>query len=335
MKSETHEARASAPTARAIPFDLAIMLVATVGGAYAILTVLPSRELVRFAIGAPLLFFFPGYGLLSALFPRRALEGDMGWEPLRSSPRSRSPAPGERAILSFGLSLLLVPIVIAPLGLLSPGLTQKTVLGAIVGLVVLTGLVGLGRRLQLPAEERFTVWDGGWAAAFRDHFAASSTAKSLATVVLIVAVVAAGSSVVYAIAAPQPTEDFTEFALYQENESGELVISQFPDNVTKGTAVPLVSSVENHGGEATNYTVVVQLQRVNDSGTVLERRELTRYGARVGAGETWNHEHVVAPSLTGENLRVVYLLYEGEPPEKPRASNALRHLHFWVTVTPP
>jgi len=36
--------------------------------------------------------------------------------------------------------------------------------------------------------------------------------------------------------------------------------------------------------------------------------------------------------MTGENLRVQYLLYRGDPPAEPTQENAYRSLHLWVDV---
>lgn len=37
--------------------------------------------------------------------------------------------------------------------------------------------------------------------------------------------------------------------------------------------------------------------------------------------------------MTGENLRLVYLLYEGDPPQDTTTENADEHVHVWVNVS--
>jgi hypothetical protein len=37
--------------------------------------------------------------------------------------------------------------------------------------------------------------------------------------------------------------------------------------------------------------------------------------------------------MTGERLRLTYLLYRGAPPQTPTTDNAYRELHLWVNVT--
>jgi len=43
--------------------------------------------------------------------------------------------------------------------------------------------------------------------------------------------------------------------------------------------------------------------------------------------------HTVAPTLPGERLRLVYLLYKGDPPAEPTVENAYREVHLWVNVS--
>jgi uncharacterized membrane protein len=83
------------------------------------------------------------------------------------------------------------------------------------------------------------------------------------------------------------------------------------------------------------YTVVVQLQEVevaNNSTTVLDRTELDRFETTVPHNETHHQRHTLRPTRSGENLRVQYLLYMGEPPDDPTGENAYRELHVWMDV---
>lgn len=48
--------------------------------------------------------------------------------------------------------------------------------------------------------------------------------------------------------------------------------------------------------------------------------------------ETWTQQHSVAPTMTGERLRLTYLLYKGEAPPEPTVGGAYREVHLWVNV---
>jgi uncharacterized membrane protein len=97
-----------------------------------------------------------------------------------------------------------------------------------------------------------------------------------------------------------------------------------------------VVGIENHEYESVEYTVVVQLQDVavgDESIRVLEREELRRFETTLAHNETWRQRHGIAPTLTGERLRLTYLLYRGAAPGTPTAANAYQQLHLWVNVT--
>ena len=75
-----------------LEYDLCIMMVLTLLLAL-VVAVIPSN-FIRVLLGLPFLLFFPGYGLIAALFPRKTdLEGI------------------ERVALSFGLSIAVVPLI--------------------------------------------------------------------------------------------------------------------------------------------------------------------------------------------------------------------------------
>jgi uncharacterized membrane protein len=43
----------------------------------------------------------------------------------------------------------------------------------------------------------------------------------------------------------------------------------------------------------------------------------------------------VTPTLTGQRLRLAYLLYRGSPPPDPTVENAYREVHLWINVSAP
>jgi uncharacterized membrane protein len=125
--------------------------------------------------------------------------------------------------------------------------------------------------------------------------------------------------------------------LLTQNETGQLVAEDYPDEFQRGESKPLVVKLTNEEGQTTDYSVVVELQRVeqgSDGGArVLEDSQLATFTPTVESGESWRTTHDVTPTMTGENLRLTYLVYKGDPPEDPTTENAYRHVHVWVTVT--
>lgn len=138
----------------------------------------------------------------------------------------------------------------------------------------------------------------------------------------------------FIVSMPQQGERFTKFYLLTENE-GDLVADNYPEEFVQDETQSVIVGVENQERETVEYTIVVQLERVEGDRTepeVIERDELDRFDRTLNSEETWHAEHEITPTITGENLRLTYLLYRGQPPEEPTKENAYRDLHLWITV---
>lgn len=154
-------------------------------------------------------------------------------------------------------------------------------------------------------------------------------------VLIVLVVLLAPLSVAYAIS--QPEERYTEFSVLTRDESGTLVSSDYPEDLEVGDATPLVLSIANHERSSSTYTVVVQLQRVHlqgeRRGAVETSETLTSERLAVAPGQTRHVDYELTPTFAGEDLRVFFLLYRGDPPANPTARNAYRALHLWVNVS--
>lgn len=323
---------------RLVPADLAV--VAGLVAATWVVVLLPwVRETpLRFAVGLAFALFAPGYALVAALFPRA---GDPESAPEHSHGYGRTIDGYERAALSVGLSVVIVPMIGLLLDASPTSIRLLPVLVATTGFTVVAGAIATWRRWQVPPENRFRLPYWLRFDALRSkRFGLDLQRTDLSTVLLAASLLVAGTTVAYTVAAPPRGEQFTEFYLLtpadEGNGAGELVADDYPSDLVRGESRQLVVGVTNDEREGTNYTVVVRLQRVqgaNDSTRVVEQARLHRFDVTLDAGEEWRREHAVTPTMTGRNLRLQYLLYRGELPANPEASGAYRHLHVWVNVT--
>lgn len=243
----------------------------------------------------------------------------------------------ERVALSFGLSIAIVPLIGLVLNFTPFGIRLVPILVAVSGGTLLSTAVGAVRRFELPLEDRFRVPYREWVEAGRSElFEPETRVDAALNVALALSVVLAVASVGYAVAVPKQGETFTEFYLLTQNETGALVADDYPQNFTVGQAQSVHVGIGNNEYEPFEYTVVVVTQDVrfeNNSTTVLREREVDRYRTRVTHNETWLERRAVAPTLTGERLRLAFLLYRGEVPADPTVDNAYRELHLWVNVS--
>ena len=336
---------------RRLPADLAVVVTLVLLSAAAVLVPVPGQGVLRIVLGLPLVLFLPGYAFIAALFPEAGsgptdasadpddVEGADG-EDSASAPsgRDRGIDGIERVALSFGLSIAIVPLIGLVLNFTPWGIRERPILVSICGFTLLATAVAATRRRALPEQERFRVPYRDWLGAARvELFEPETRTDAALNVLLAVSVVLAAASVTYAVAVPKQGEAFTEFYLLTRDD-GELVAADYPTELVQGEPAPLVIGIGNHEHREVEYTVVVSLQRVrlaNTSATVLEERELDRLRTRLADNETWTTDYEVVPTMTGTRLRLVFLLYTGDPPADPSIESAYRETHLWVNVSAP
>lgn len=311
-----------------VPVDLAGALLATLI-ALAGVTLLPFEPL-RFLLALPLALFLPGYGVVSVLFPATS-HTNVAQSTTRL--RQRTVDGSERIVLSFITSVALLPILGLTLTFVSGVPTPVQIAGSLSVIVLGTVVLGAIRRRRLPPHRRFTVPIGEWERRVRTSITRRGRLDLALTVALCLSVVLALGTFGFALAAPQSGNGHTQLSLLTEASNGELVADDYPSQLEEGESASLIVAVSNERVEATEYTVVVQLQRVADDGSVEERNELTRFSNTVDAGDRWEQRHQVTPTMTGDRLRLTYLLYVGDPPADPTRSSADHEVYIWLDVS--
>jgi uncharacterized membrane protein len=206
-----------------------------------------------------------------------------------------------------------------------------SILGVSAGTAVLATLAGGVRRARLTPSERY-VLPFGAVVHLRKAWATSNADRAL-NVALTLSVVVAVVVVTAGIVAPDDGETFTQVSVLTENDDGSLVAGNYPDRIVPGDSAELVLQVENYEEETVTYTVVVQLQRVDGDGDVVQQAEMTRFSQTLVDRQTWQATHEVTPPLEGENLRIAYLVYRGDPPAQPTLDSAYRSVTLWTDVT--
>lgn len=323
---------------RTFPADLSAVLALVLVTDLVVLAPVLRTSPLRIGLGLVFALFVPGYALVAALFPEADARSDEREDGDRASTEQAGIDALERLVLSFGSSVAVVVLVSLALNFTPWGIRLIPIVVALTAFVLVAVAVATRRRLALPADERFRVHVRESASRLAAELRDPPTRTDLALNVLLVAsFLLAAASVGFAVTATPAGDPFTETYLLTENESGELVADDYPTNFTAGESRPLVVGVGNHEGEPANYTVVVELHRIDndtDGPAVGEERELRRFETpRLADGETWNHSHTIEPRLTGDRLRLTYLLYRGSPPDDPTLGNAYRETHLWISVS--
>lgn len=169
------------------PWDLLVVISLTLI-LIPIIIFLPD-SILRPVLGLPFLLFFPGYSLVSTLFPE-----EQGLDHI------------ERLALSFGLSIALTPLV----GLLLNyvwNITLTSILTSLSILILALCALSYLRRTSIPLEERFDVnikiEQPNWS-----EYDTIDKLLVLATVVLLISSMVLAA---YIITTPRTGERFTEF----------------------------------------------------------------------------------------------------------------------------
>lgn len=341
---------------RSVPTDVAAVLVfVAVADVVVLARGVPTP--VRAAFGTTLLFFLPGYGVVTALFPAgpeaRTTTGDWygtgatespgeevhpstdGGDSVLEPPRGNSITGAERVALGVGASLAVIPLVGLALSATGLGFVLLHEVGAL-SLVAGGGVVvGWVRRSSLPEHRRFGVDPRERLGSIRAAAARLSRGDAAVSVLLVVAALVAAGALSYALLVPPAGGGYTELSLLTETEDGDLVASDYPAEFEPGETREVVSAVENEEGHAETYTLVVELQRIRTGGEgsgVVESRTLERRQVTVEDGDRAVEPLAITPEMQGEDLRVTVLLYEGSPSESRDPDDAYRHTYIWIDV---
>ncbi|MDS0300278.1 DUF1616 domain-containing protein [Halogeometricum sp. S1BR25-6] len=317
---------------RNLAFDLAALLALLLVTAIAV-SIPGIRETpLRAVVSVPFLLFAPGYAFVAALFPEAPDAGGV------SSGRSLSHL--ERLVLSFGSSVALVPLIGFAANFTPWGLGLGPMLAALGSFVFVCVVVASRRRARLSPERRFRPPIESWYRSLRaDVFPHETRTDVVLNVALAVALVFAMTGVGYALVDQRNGEQYTELYLLTQGED-KLVADDYPTEFTATESRSLVVGVRNHEHERTSYTVVTKLQRVRSGDqaqgvTVVEEEEIDRFGVTLASNESVRQRRVLTPTLTGDRLRLHFLLYRGDAPADPQANNAYRSAHLWVNVSAP
>ncbi len=316
-------------TLRIFPNDLKL-----VGGLLAgsyLLVVFGESGLLQTVLVAVLLCFLPGYVTVAALFPWHDRDA-----PLRRADAGTRLSLRERAAVSLGLSVALLPLLGLTLSALGVGFSAFAILNIVGFYIVAGGALATVRRRRLPESDRFELPIDGWFDELTESLTTGSLLDRTLTAALLCSIVLAGVVFVFAVGSPVDGQTHTDFHLVTDDD-GEYVSSGYPDELVVGESAELAWGVHNSEGVETDYTVVITQERVTQSDGELVRLEtvvLDRHEVTVADGEREMYDHEMYPTLVGEDLRIGYYLYRGDVSESPDTDEAYRSLHIWIDVEP-
>lgn len=269
-------------------------------------------------VGVPFLLFFPGYAVVSALFPEQP--GELAG---KRAVRVGDGGPGWAVRVAF--SLLLSGLVAAVGGVLLSW-TVGIRLGPAVVLLCAVTFVGLGgaalRRRTLTLTRRAAPLAGSARGAL-------PFGGRRRTIALAVAVLALVATIGIVGVAPVQGESFTESYVLTEGENGDLVADGYPSEFVAGESQSLHVGIENHEFRPVTYEVEIAVQEVDEDGDVVAEERVDQYTTELAHGENDVSERQIAPTMTGEDLRLQFHVFGDGAGE---AAAPDRTLHLWIDV---
>jgi uncharacterized membrane protein len=269
----------------------------------------------------PFLLAIPGHAMTIAVFPWGAPDGTGA-----GGDRRGGLPVIDRLLLAVATSVALAVIVGVNLEWTTWPIRLRTVVGVLAALTVTCVAIGVVRRRRHPVETPET-------RPGVSVLPEPTRGSTVATLAVTVAVLGSLLTVAAVGGAEQRGERYTEFGLLTETDSGELVATGYPDDLTVGESTTLSYTITNREKRPADYVVLVQLVEIDDDGDTLRRTQLRRFEERLHPDETKRLRHTVTPTVEGDGLRLTYLLYRSEPPARPSSDSAYRDLHIWVDVT--
>lgn len=315
------ESRAREPSS----VDLGVVLGWTVAAVIGSLVPPVQGTVLAFGLGIPLVLLLPGYAVLAAAFPDAA-------DPTGSGARMDGRM---RVGLALPVSLAIVPLGVGLLAWTPWGIGATGVVLVLAGVTIAGVVVAAVRRRRRPPDERAGWRQGRLNAMVRSGNRVDRT-RAAGVVFLGTAILVATGTMAFALAMPPADDGTAQFYVGTPTPEGDVVAGEYPREFTVGEGEPLVVAVEHDRPAEAAYAVVVTLEvveRPDGDPIVTERDELDRFETdTLERGESWAHEHEVVPDRSGEELRVVYLLYEGDAPDDPDPDTADDRLQLTIAV---
>ena len=191
------------------------------------------ESIFRKVIGLPFILFFPGYSLITFLFPEK-----------------RDLDVIERIALSFGLSIAITPLIGLALNYTPFGIRLTPILFSLASFNIVFSLLAIQRRFRarepfIPKIDLKKVLE----------WEEMSKLDKILTVVLIVAIIASIVALIYVIVTPKQGEKFTEFYILGPNGKA----ADYPTKLRVGQNATIIIGIVNHEYRTVNYTVEIWL----------------------------------------------------------------------------
>lgn len=224
-------------------------------------------QVLRVLTGLPFILFFPGYLLISALYPEKKRFFGPDGEPVLPADIMDEEGGEERGIkgkgldglerfaLSLGISIAITPLIGLVLNWTYEwdpdhlGIRLVPILVSQYGFILITGIIALRRRMSVPLEDRFSI---SLDLSFPSDY---TRTDKLLTIGIVLMMVLSIGMVVYLIVAPRDGESFTELYVLGPGRMAD----DYPRNLLLEEEALVYVGIGNHEHRDINYTLVMSI----------------------------------------------------------------------------
>lgn len=252
----------------------------------------------RIVLGLFFILFFPGYTLITALFPRKTdLEAVA------------------RLAFSLGASLALAAILLLILHFLPWGIQLYSALIIFFIFTGVTGGIAWRRRLRFDPAERFDPLRNIKAENLFRFWTEKVGRDRVLVAVLAVALIGTMTSIGVVVGASRAGDSYTEFYLLDMEGKAKY----YPAELAVGEAGEVIIGIINREGQPATYSVEIVFdgQKIDEIGPIYLSQD-----------EKWEEGVTFTPARTGQQQKVEFLLYRDE-------GQLYRTLHLWIDVSTP
>ncbi len=248
-----------------------------------IITLSPSSVL-RVILGLPFVFFFPGYALITALYPAK-----------------KSLSTFARIALSFGFSLVVTALIGLILNYTPWGIRLYPSLISLFIFNLIMSAIAWLRQKSIPESDKISI-------SFNLVLPSGPVSSSrVLSIILVVVILGTLGTLSYVIATPKIGEKYTEF--YILGEEGKA--ANYPKNLSLGEEGKVVAGIINREQQTMSYRLEVRIDNLKKA----EAGPLT-----LEPDGKWEAPLSFKPDKAGDNQKLEFLLFkagESDPYMKP------------------
>ena len=219
------------------PIDLLIVIIFSIIGAV-VAFALPDGNFLRVIFGIPLLLFFPGYALVSVLWPSKSLENI------------------ERIALSFGLSIVLTAIV-GMVMVYTMGLSLVSIIMSLLVLIILLSVLAFFHRSKIPEDDLFNFQLSKAIPQMPDN-----KPEMFFIILLAGCLIISGITMGYLITHQAPNESYSEFYVLDINGTTQ----NYPVNLSTNEIGQVIVGINCNEYNFTEYEILFGLEGAGDTG---------------------------------------------------------------------